>query len=299
MRLMRLSADLGWPMRDSPQPLIHLEAAVLQMATLEPGETLAQLLARLEALEKRLGGGAPGSAPSRPAPGSVLSGARPVGPAESRSLAPGSPEAASRFGRRSPPLPAPAPSIQARSGPAEAGTPPGSARLGAPGAKPLPNSPEPRLSGPVPASGSRPSASAITATTTAPAALADEEPPLLDGETLQRWERVMEAVNARKRMLGAFLQESRFRGVTNDAIVIAMDDLHRSVVDERVNRELVESEAATVFGRALTLRCVAPDPGDVPRPRQEADVRPLVERAIAWFDGDPVPPGRPAPRSDA
>jgi hypothetical protein len=129
--------------------------------------------------------------------------------------------------------------------------------------------------------------------------LADEEPPLLDGETLQRWERVMEAVNARKRMLGAFLQESRFRGVTNDAIVIAMDDLHRSVVDERVNRELVESEAATVFGRALALRCVAPDPGDVPRPGQEADVRPLVERAIAWFDGDPVSPGRPAPRSDA
>jgi len=36
-------------MRESPQPLIHLEAAVLQMATLEPGETLARLLQRLEA----------------------------------------------------------------------------------------------------------------------------------------------------------------------------------------------------------------------------------------------------------
>jgi hypothetical protein len=44
------------------RPLIHLEAAVLQMATLEPGETLAEILRRLEALERRLGGSAPGPA---------------------------------------------------------------------------------------------------------------------------------------------------------------------------------------------------------------------------------------------
>ncbi len=64
LRLLRLVTDVSWPMRDSPQPLIHLEAAVVQMATLEPGERLAELLQRLEALEQRLGGGtAAGVAP--------------------------------------------------------------------------------------------------------------------------------------------------------------------------------------------------------------------------------------------
>jgi len=126
-----------------------------------------------------------------------------------------------------------------------------------------------------------------------------EDAPLLDPGTLERWERVMEAVNARKRMLGAFLQESRFMGVTHAAIVIAMDDLHRSVVDERTNRELVESEATAVFGRRLMLRCAVQSPEHGPRVRKEAEVRPLVERAILWFDGDPVQkPGREAPRSD-
>src|SRR4029077_19285477 len=43
LRLLRLITDVSWPMRDSPQPLVHLEAAVLQMASLEPGERLAEL----------------------------------------------------------------------------------------------------------------------------------------------------------------------------------------------------------------------------------------------------------------
>src|SRR5438552_4624606 len=64
LRLLRLASEAPWPMRDSPQPLIHLEAAVVQMATLEPGETLAELIERLEALERRLGGAAP-AAPAR------------------------------------------------------------------------------------------------------------------------------------------------------------------------------------------------------------------------------------------
>ncbi|HET7224918.1 MAG TPA: DNA polymerase III subunit gamma/tau, partial [Candidatus Eisenbacteria bacterium] len=58
LRLLRIAAEATGPMRDSPQPLVHLEAAVLQMATLEPGELLAELLDRLEALEQRLDGGA-------------------------------------------------------------------------------------------------------------------------------------------------------------------------------------------------------------------------------------------------
>src|SRR5206468_1310613 len=87
LRLLRIASDVLWPMRDSPQPLVHLEAALLQMATLEPGETLAQILERLETLEQRLGGaqhapgrvaegppasGRPSAAGGAPAPGSRI-----------------------------------------------------------------------------------------------------------------------------------------------------------------------------------------------------------------------------------
>src|SRR5207244_1883324 len=62
LRLLKLASEAPWPMRDSPQPIVHLEAAVLQMATLEPGETLARLLARIEALDRRVGGEPSGGA---------------------------------------------------------------------------------------------------------------------------------------------------------------------------------------------------------------------------------------------
>ncbi len=56
LRLVRIAAEAQWPMRDSPQPVVHLEAAVLQMATLERAESVAMLLERLDALEQRLAG---------------------------------------------------------------------------------------------------------------------------------------------------------------------------------------------------------------------------------------------------
>ena len=288
LRLMRLGADLGWPMRDSAQPLIHLEAAVLQMATLEPGETLAQLLARLEALEQRLAAVAPGQA---------------VGTGGARAGAAGSSEEASRRALRGERSPGGYPPERVRSEPGLSEPKREAQAGGARSTTPLPGSQAPPRSvvaGPL--SGPRaPIATSVTepapgATTTTVAD--DEETPLLDATILERWERVMEAVNARKRMLGAFLQESRLLGVTREAIVIAMDDLHRSVVDERTNRELVESEAAVAFGRRLVLRCAVPGPDDGARVRKAAEVRPLVEQAIRWFDGDPVQPGREAPRRD-
>ena len=139
---------------------------------------------------------------------------------------------------------------------------------------------------------SAPSAVAVTA-------VLDEE-PVLDGPTLERWQATVEAVNAQKRMLGAFLQESRFLGVTARALVLAADDLHRSVVDERDNRGLVEAHAAEIFRRPLVLQCVPVGPEDRPRAPATDDFRPLVERARQWFDGDPVTgPARATRRSDA
>ena len=281
LRLMRLATDLGQPMRDSAQPLIHLEAAVLQMATLEPGETLAELLERLAALERRLGGTASASPPSGAPPGRV------GGP--SRVTAGNPDDMRGPRLSRGPETGAGAPREQ-RAGGMDAG----GERVSSHAPRPVSPLPPRGTVAPNPA---KPPVAAPSAVATVVAD--DEQAPRLDPETLERWEAVMEAINARKRMLGAFLQESRFVGVTPDAIVVAMDDLHRSVVDERSNRELVESEAARAFGRRLALRCVVAGPDDGARVRKATEVRPLVERAIRWFDGDPVqPPGREAPRSD-
>jgi DNA polymerase III subunit gamma/tau len=279
MRLLTLASDLAQPMRDTAQPMIHLEAAVLQMATLEPGETLAELLARLEALEKKLeGGGAPSKADLPPGRTSS-SGEKPLGPS----------------GARSAPLPALPRSIQARSA--------------------IPGSASPRTTPPAPSTfshsrpiegsvGNRATVAAVSPSpvvSVSPSASATavlDEEPVLDGEVQERWDAAIQAVNAKKRMLGAFLQESRFVGVTGRGAVLAADDLHRSVVDERENRALLESHLAEIFGRPLALHCVPLDADGSPPP-QARDVRPLVERARQWFDGDPI--GRPdgsAQRSD-
>ena len=303
MRLVRLASDLAQPMRDTSQPMILLEAAVMQMATLEPGETLAQLLSRLEALEKRLAGGAAGQQRTEQTPGRTSSPGRETG---------------GPSGTRSAPLPAPPRSIQAssaipgyaspRTGPyGPAGSAPIRSSQGTAGngvsvaaasppaatALPVAAASPPAATALSVAAASPPTATALSvAAVSPPAATAVlEEEPLLDGETLQRWEAAVQGINGKKRMLGAFLQESRFLGATSRAAILAADDLHRSVVDERENRALVEVELVGAFGRPMALQVVPMTADDTPPP-PKVDVRPLVERAKQWFDGDPI--GRPA-----
>jgi len=110
-----------------------------------------------------------------------------------------------------------------------------------------------------------------------------------------RWREVVAATNLRKRMLGAFLEESRFVGLAEGKIVIAMDDLHRTVVDEKENRAIVMAEIGRAFGSALELRC-APLAEAGLEPASPTDDRPLVDQAIAWFQGDPIE--RPTPKRE-
>jgi hypothetical protein len=126
-------------------------------------------------------------------------------------------------------------------------------------------------------------------------AVEDEDEPKLDAEVEERWRTTVEAINGKKRMLGAFLQESRIVGVTSKALVLAMDALHRSVVDEHDNRSMVEQEISRTFRSALSLRCVV-ETNAPARPRA-ADLKPLVDRAIAWFDGDVIQPSGDTGRS--
>ena len=84
----------------------------------------------------------------------------------------------------------------------------------------------------------------------------------------------------RKRMLGAFLEESRVhRGSRGSTLVIAMDDLHRAVVEEKENRALHRRRgAARVRPRRSTLQLRRRSPRRAP-PQAHAEGRtPLMDR---------------------
>ena len=50
--LVREQEDLAW----APEPFAVLEMAIVRLATMPPGDDVAQLLARIDALERRLSG---------------------------------------------------------------------------------------------------------------------------------------------------------------------------------------------------------------------------------------------------
>jgi hypothetical protein len=106
------------------------------------------------------------------------------------------------------------------------------------------------------------------------------------------WRAVIEGINGRKRMLGAFLEEIRFLGLGGGAVVVAMDDLHRNVIEEKDNRSLVMEEVSRAFGRPLALRCApanaAAGVAAPPTAPAAKDVTPLIDQAIAWFQGDVI-----------
>ncbi len=278
LRLLKIISEAPWVMRDSPQPLVHLEAAVLQMATLEAGESLAEILDRLEALERRLGGN-PGE--TAPRAGSAASGSRTPPSGGMRATAPTSfaapavasiPPSAARF----------APAQGYRATPAGPSTPPSAAIA--------PDAPSaPRASAPPVASALAISAAVLDE----PAApIATEVPPQplpTDERAADLWREVMGRINQSKRMLGAFLEESQFRGISDDGLMIEADDLHATVIEERDNREIVHSMIREVFGAPIALRCVRPSQPIAQRAaRTNADVQPMIEKAIQFFDGEAV-----------
>ncbi len=298
LRLLRIASEALGPMRDSPQPLVHLEAAVLQMATLEPGESLATLLERLDALERRLGGGA-GPSSGAPAPGtaggrgvSAAPGSIGVGAGRGYSVAPAASGPAARM--MEPPAARPA-SLPPRPGggmsaprameSAATASPPA-----APPAASIPASAPAPSKAPARATASRRApASAATATALA------ELPTSIDPIVERSWRDVITGVNGRKRVLGAFLEESRFLGCSDSALVLATDDLHRAVIEDQENRALVGEEILRVFGRTIELHCAPAEAAvaSAAPPTLEpkaADVQQMIDRAIEWFHGEDVAP---------
>jgi hypothetical protein len=154
------------------------------------------------------------------------------------------------------------------------------ARPAAPGLSPAAPVARPASSSTTPA----PVASGSAATAVA------EHPVELDEATQRCWQETLVRINARKRMLGAFLEESRFLGCAEGKILMAMDDLHRAVVEEKENRALVAEELLRAFGRPLELRCLPADPSEMPQKPAAGEVKEMVARTVAWFGGEAVAP---------
>jgi hypothetical protein len=240
------------------------------MATLEPGETLAVLLQRLEALEQKLDGQTPSAArggatlrPPGPPPTATRQTAGAAGVADRGAQRPGERPA---YG-----APAATPTRPAYA-PAAGSRPPSASSTVRPSPSPA-AAPAPAAAPPAPA----------TATATL-----DPTAVELDDRLTERWQSVIAAVNGRKRMLGAFLVEGRFLGVSARGVELAMDDLHRAVVDDAENRTLIANELAQAFGRPLKLCCVPLTPDLAAERPGKRDLAPIIDRTIAWFEGDIV-----------
>ena len=114
----------------------------------------------------------------------------------------------------------------------------------------------------------------------------------IDERIAEGWKLTIARVNERKRMLGAFLEEIRLVGVAGDALVLAMDDLHRSVIDSSEHRPIVSEELARAFGRPIEFRCTAGEPVTPAQRAAKADsLKPIIERAMEVFDGEVIDRG--------
>ena len=134
--------DLAW----APQPAAVLEMAILRIATLPAGDEVANLLARLDALERRLAGsggggaggrGGGGRAPAARAPVAETAARSPEAPVPSRATAAPTPAAAASTAS------APRPPVQTAGPPDDDIPPPESEHPG-----PVPSPPAAAASGP-------------------------------------------------------------------------------------------------------------------------------------------------------
>jgi hypothetical protein len=131
-------------------------------------------------------------------------------------------------------------------------------------------------------------AAPATTVSRGPQAAIDPADVALDDVVTDTWQRTITFVNGRKRMLGAFLEESSLVGVAGDVLVLGMDDLHRSVIDTGEHRPMVLEELARAFGRTMDLRCVAGEAKSVTRRTSSTaeSMKPMIDKAMQMFDGE-------------
>jgi DNA polymerase-3 subunit gamma/tau len=262
--LLREQEDLAW----APVPFAVLEMAVVRCATLAPGDRVEELLARIDQLERSLGGGAGGGPGGGTPPGRTPPSRG--GSAPSRGGAPGR-------------------------GPTRGAAPSAS---GAASAEASPSrAPEPP---PLPAPAS-PRESAADETEEEPALGSESTPELGSGAPLdQVFDRLRAFAQEENRGLFAALEGGRLIGRTEQTLRISlpsaiavrrfearMDEL--TAVCERFFghplRVVMETEGAG--GARPATQAAGPDP-DAKRRRQEALNHPAVNQALEILKGEIV-----------
>jgi len=73
------------------------------------------------------------------------------------------------------------------------------------------------------------------------------------GSADERWQELVSAVNLRKRLLGAFLDESSAINIEGNELSITSDDLHLAVLGEKDNLAIIMGEARRIFGNAIEI----------------------------------------------
>jgi DNA polymerase-3 subunit gamma/tau len=240
--LLREQEDLAW----APRPFAVLELALVRLATMPAGDDVGMLLARLDALERRLAGGAASGPPSGPeggaAPGDTARGARRGGARR----APGA-EAA--------PGPAPAPE-------APADPPDAAAELAPPPPEALEAEPAGKPDAP-------------------PAEAPGAEPPALDAPLAVVFDRLRAFAGRESRALAAALAGGRLVERTPELLRIAAPSRFAS---QRLGdrREALEAACARFFGRPLRVQIETRDdtPPAIARPEDREAQRRLRERAL-------------------
>jgi len=79
-------------------------------------------------------------------------------------------------------------------------------------------------------------------------------------------------------------------GRAGDRLIVAMDDLHRAVVEEKENRLIVTDVLRRTFGSGVALHCAPLDAAGPAAQRPSAEqTQAMVAMALEWFGGEASP----------
>jgi hypothetical protein len=106
----------------------------------------------------------------------------------------------------------------------------------------------------------------------------------------ERWKAALATIHERKRLLGAFLEECHFMGRAGERLIVAMDDLHRAVVEEKENRLIVGEAVRRAFGDGAVLQCAPLEAaGPAAQRPSEEQTNAMVTKALQWFGTEARP----------
>jgi DNA polymerase III subunit gamma/tau len=288
VRLLDLLSEALEALANGANARIQLELALVKAAAPEVDPSTRALLARIDRLEARLGGGAAGAAPAAETP-------TPVPPPPTPDPAPPPPPTPDPAPPPPPaPDPVPPPPAPDPAPPTPAPEPPPPARATPPAAEPE-RAAAPPATAPPPADLPGPATAAATAAAVSPApAPAPAASGALDLVALVAlWPAVVDAVRAENAMLAAALVEARPVEVADGEATLAFGQaaaFKKRMAESEAHRRIAADALRALGGVSLRLRYELRD--DVPAPEAAGGGPPplsdaeLVDRFVSAFDAE-------------